>query len=242
MLIKFFRPEHVQQFLDGMLYFKNAGYFIDEEEKRGNKGIGDKHEGSFFSPFNPQTHEIYISIGDGEEKHKLNITRGFSTSRYENVRQLQLTCFTAITLDDMENINVSEQKIKDELIEELKKDFEGRVPVLISDENTFFDKVKDAFETADIGAKRGFVNYFDGYKGYPLTEEEYENDITKAFFYKKDYFKSQREYRIITSHPVEGDSLELHLGDIKECVVNLESVDNLKNLMLQTIEKEEVGL
>jgi hypothetical protein len=29
--------------------------------------------------------------------------------------------------------------------------------------------------------------------------------------------------------------------NIKECIVNLESVDNLKNLMLQTIEKEEVG-
>ncbi|MEM5664345.1 hypothetical protein AAHB94_13155 [Bacillus toyonensis] len=39
MLIKFFRPEHVQMFLNGDLYFCNTGYFIDLEKSMVIKGL-----------------------------------------------------------------------------------------------------------------------------------------------------------------------------------------------------------
>ncbi|PGS29435.1 hypothetical protein COC55_06520 [Bacillus cereus] len=79
----------------------------------------------------------------------------------------------------------------------------------------------------DIHAYRGRVKYFDEHAESPLKEEDYEKDITHAFFYKRNFFKAQKEYRIITSHPVEGDSLTVNLGDISDVVLNLKSADTL---------------
>ena len=47
---------------------------------------------------------------------------------------------------------------------------------------------------------------------------------------QKKFLQGTKEYRIITSHPVEGDSLTVNLGDISDIVLNLESADTLKNL------------
>ncbi|MCU4956910.1 hypothetical protein OB990_12000 [Bacillus cereus] len=122
MLIKFFRPEHVQLFLNGDLYFCNTGYFIDLEKKHGDKGIGDKYEGSHFRHFDPTTGEISIGL-EGGQMHKLNVTRAFFTKKYEVVRQFQLTCFTGIFEEDIEHIEGNIQKIKGEIIEYLKSSF-----------------------------------------------------------------------------------------------------------------------
>ncbi|PFJ81427.1 hypothetical protein COI95_08655 [Bacillus cereus] len=238
MLIKFFRPEHVQMFLDGNLYFSNTGYFIDLEEKLGEKGIGDKHEGSFFRVLDPERHLMYIEV-DGE-KIKLDFDKGFVTERYDAAREFQLTCFTSILEEDMEWIDENTRKIKDEVIEQLEKEFTGRVPVLITNFDELIDKIHNVLKPKGIRALYGHVKYFDEHVGSPLEEEVYKKDITQAFFYKRKFFKTQKEYRIITSHPVEGDSMTLNLGDIKECVFNLGSFDILKELTLQAVKKEEV--
>ncbi|QIZ41378.1 hypothetical protein BHV55_06710 [Bacillus sp. RZ2MS9] len=241
MLIKFFRPEHVQTFLDGNLYFCNTGYFIDLESEHGDKGIGDKHEGSFFRHFDPATQEIRIGLPGGQ-MHKIDVTRAFFTERYEAARQFQLTCFTGIVEEeDMEQVDENTKKIKDEVIAHLEKEFPGRVPVLIANENEFFDRLDNVLKEKDIHACHGFVNYFDEHAESPLKEEVYQKDITRAFFYKRNFFKPQKEYRVITSHPVEGESMTVNLGDLNECVVSLGSIDNLKLLTLQKVEKEEVG-
>ncbi|MFE6136583.1 hypothetical protein CN467_02980 [Bacillus cereus] len=240
MLIKFFEPEHAQMFLDGNLYFKNTGYFIDLEKKHGNKGIGDKHEGSFFRHFDPATQEIRIGI-EGGQMHKMNVKKAFFTERYVETRQFQLTCFTGIAEEeDMEQVDENTKKIKDEIIARLIKEFPGRIPVLITDEKAFFDRLDNALKEKNIHACHGRVKYFDEHVESPLKEEDYRKDITQAFFYKKNFFKSQKEYRIITSHPVEGDSLTVNLGDLNECVISLENIDNLKHLTLQKVKKEEV--
>ncbi|WP_144491947.1 MULTISPECIES: hypothetical protein [Bacillus cereus group] len=239
MLIKFFRPEHVQMFLNGDLYFCNTGYFIDLESKHGDKGIGDKHEGSFFRHFDPTTQEIRIGLPGGQ-MHKMNVTRAFFTERYEAARQFQLTCFTGILEEDMEQVDENTKKIKDEIITHLEKEFPGRIPVLITDEKEFFDRLDNVLKEKGIHANHGYVKYFDEHAESPLTKEEYEKDMTQAFFYKRKFFNAQKEYRIITSHPVEGDSLTVNLGDLNECVISLENMDNLKHLTLQKLKKEEV--
>ncbi|MGG0278337.1 hypothetical protein ABEY37_01015 [Bacillus pacificus] len=236
MLIKFFRPEHVEMFLKGNLYFKNTGYFIDLESEHGEKGIGDKYEGSLFRHFDPNTHELHLNFGDGK-KVKMNVTRAFFTERYEAARQFQLTCFTNIMEEDMENVDEGKQKIKKELIEELKKEFPGRVPVLVTDEIEFLNRVDKTLLEKSITALVGNVNYFDEYEVTPLEEVKYEEDISNAFLYKRDYFKSQREYRIVTKHPVEGDSLTVNLGDISDIVFNLESADTLERITVRKVEE-----
>ncbi|USL02183.1 hypothetical protein LIS83_25535 [Bacillus anthracis] len=235
MLIKFFEPEHAQMFLDGNLYFKNTGHFIDLEKKQGEKGIGDKYEGSHFRHFDPTTQEISIGLPGGQ-MHKLNVTKGFFAKTYEAVRQFQLTCFTGILEEDMEHIDENTDKIKVEIIEHLKKEFPGRVPVLITKEEAFFAKLHNALQEKDIHASRGYVKYFDEHAESPLKEEDYEKDLTQAFFYKRNFFSAQKEYRVITSHPVEGDSLTVNLGDISDVVLNLENADTLDRIKVRKIE------
>jgi hypothetical protein len=236
MLVKFFRPEHVESFLAGDLYFKNAGYFIDLEARDGDKGIGDRYEGSFFRHFDPGSQEIYIVLQDGT-KVQMQVNRAYFTERYEAARKFQLTCFTGFPLEDMVNVSESELKIKEELLEELKKEFPGRVPVLISDEDEFFNRVENSFKELGIGALHGYVKYFDEYAISPLEEVEYEKDIAKAFLNKRDYFKAQREYRIITREPVEGDSLTINLGNINDIAVNLKNIESLYHISMEILDK-----
>ncbi|HFF3191714.1 TPA: hypothetical protein ACGCJB_005004 [Bacillus cereus] len=235
-LIKFFEPEYAQMFLDGNLYFKNTGYFIDLEKKHGNKGIGDKHEGSHFRHFDPTKGVISIGLPGGQ-MHKLNVTKGFFTKKYEEVRQFQLTCFTGIFEEEMEHIDENTDKIKSEVIEHFKKEFPGRIPVLITNEHEFFDRLHNALQEKNVHACRGRVKYFDEHTESPFKEEDYEKDITQAFFHKRNFFKSQKEYRIITSHPVDGDSLTANLGDISDVVLNLESADTLEKIKLRKVEE-----
>ncbi|PES80066.1 hypothetical protein CN509_09700 [Bacillus cereus] len=235
-LIKFFEPQYVQMFLDGNLYFKNTGYFIDLEKKHGDKGIGDKYEGSHFRHFDPTKGEISIGLPGGQ-MHKINVTRGYFTQTYETVRQFQLTCFAGIFDEEMEHVDENTDKIKSEIIEHLKKEFPDRVPILILNENEFFKKLDNAFIEKGIGAYHGLVKYFDEHAETPFKREEYEKNMTQAFFYKRKFFNAQKEYRIITSHPVEGDSLTVNLGDISNDVLNLESADTLEKIEIRKVEE-----
>ncbi|MGY0692491.1 hypothetical protein ACW2QC_06815 [Virgibacillus sp. FSP13] len=230
MLIKFFRPEHVKDFMKGKLFFKNTGYFIDLENEQGEKGIGDKYEGAMFRSFNPSREDIYLKLPNGK-RIKLNVERAYFTERYEAARQFQLTCFTGFTYEDF-MIDESENtiKLKEKLIEELKGEFPNRVPILITDEEAFFSRVSQRLSDKDIASLHGYVKYFNEYSGFPLKHEIYEEDITNAFFYKREFFKSQKEYRIITRHPVEGDSLTLELGDITDIIYNLGNIDNVSSV------------
>ena len=54
--------------------------------------------------------------------------------------------------------------------------------------------------------------------------------ILHTHSFTKEIFQSTKEYCIITSHPVEGDSLTVNLGDISDVVLNLESADTLEKL------------
>lgn len=184
MLIKFLRDEHVESFLCGNLYFKNAGYFIDLESKLFEKGIGDKYEGSIFQPINDDN--PICTFDKNGITHPLNFTEAFSTQRYDISRQFQLTCFTDIVIEDLEPEG-DEVKIKSEVLSELEKEFSKRVPIIIIDETQFFNKVSSAFKEMNIIAYRGHIKYFDEYTEATLNPFKYEHDIAEAFFIKETY-------------------------------------------------------
>lgn len=231
MLIKFLRTEHLEDFKKGELYFKNAGYFIDLESQAGDKGIGDKYEGSFFRAFNPATSKIEIETEQGI-KIPIKFNRGFVSERYEAARQFQMTCFTGITEEDVEEISENTSSIKNNLISSLNKEFPDRIPVLITNETEFLNRVSKAFKEMGISVASSFVRYFDEYTLSPLEEAEYQKDITLAFFYKRNYFQAQKEYRIITREPIDKDSVTISLGDISELVYAFKNTDDLKNLRI----------
>lgn len=66
MLIKFFRPEHVQMFLNGDLYFCNTGYFIDLEKKQGKKGLAINMKVLIFDILNQQRGKLVLALKVGK--------------------------------------------------------------------------------------------------------------------------------------------------------------------------------
>ncbi|MED3508022.1 hypothetical protein [Bacillus velezensis] len=236
MLIKFLRPEHVSGFLDGSLFFMNTGFFIDLEKNGENKGIGDKYEGAHFRLLDPQNDIIQIKI-DGEY-HILPIKRGFSTESSEWIRSLLLNCFTKIKLNDPGNIYLDYNKdlggdvykIKPGILNSLEKEFEDRIPVLIHNTSLFFKRF-DA-KAKEIGFKRGTVEYFDEYSNYPLSKEEVKKDFSETLFYKRKFYENQKEYRIILSNPKGLDYSTIEIGDLRDCAMQLENIQDLKGLFI----------
>lgn len=236
-IVKFFRPEHVLPFLQGKLFFMNAGYFIDLEETEG-RGIGDKYEGAHFRNIEPEIHQLFIST-PGTDHHRipLNFTRAYSTIRYDAAREFHISCFTRLTFDDVEKVDedsaddgepINIYKLKKTVVENLNKEFPGRIPVLISDIQEFGNRLKIAAEKKEIGFTMAPVTYFNEFKESYLSLEDYESDIRKGFLYKRKCFEPQKEYRVFTSQPYKGESLILEMGDISDITYELENLSDMK--------------
>ncbi|WCL62840.1 hypothetical protein PNF29_20705 [Bacillus subtilis] len=241
MLIKFLRPEHVSAFLDGSLFFMNTGYFIDlEKYDAKNKGIGDQYEGAHFKILDNKKDVLSIEI-DGKY-HEIPYNRGFATRNNTSVHQLLLSCFTFIKFNS-ENFYLDGckdeeyvYKIKPTVIEGLEKEFEGRIPVLINIE-LFFKRFESIVEKNHF--RRGLVQYFDEYANYPLSKDQLEKDPILALFYKRKYYEQQKEYRIILANPLGLESKTIELGDLRDCIVQFESIQDLERRMIVTTKPTE---
>ncbi|WP_440645060.1 hypothetical protein [Bacillus subtilis] len=249
LLIKFVRPDHVTSFLDGSVFFMNTGYFIDLEKSTKIKGIGDKYEGALFKHLD--TENSIFMIEHKGEKIVIPTKRGFMTQINESFRSLMLSCFTIIdySLDDLylaDDLKIENEeaiyKIKPSIIEGLAKEFEGRIPIIIHEPNFFFERLKEKASIEKIALLADTVKYFDEYSNYPLTDEEVEKNIYKPLFYKRKYFEAQKEYRIIASNPSGEDSLTIEVGDLRECAMQLSSIQDLYGVGItsETTEKHSV--
>lgn len=236
-LFKFIDPDFLSDFLDGNLYFKNTGYFIDLEKKNGDKVIGDRYEGSHFRHFDLEKESLFIEV-DGK-LIPLNINRGFATRQYEAVRDFQMTCFVELKEIDFYTEDNKIFRIKKDVIEELKKDFKGRQVVALHNEKAFFHQLDKNAKNMNLGFYHGPVKYFDPNGETPLTEEEFEQDMTKAFFHKRSTYQNQREYRIITQQPIKKDSITVHIDNLKDYVYTFD-IENLHEFSLM-IEQEVVN-
>ncbi|WP_343311247.1 hypothetical protein AAHT65_07560 [Bacillus atrophaeus] len=245
-LIKFLRPEHVSEFLDGSLFFMNTGYFIDLEKNGQNKGIGDKYEGSLFKLLDPKKNIIQIEI-EGECL-TLPFERAFSTESREGIRSLLLNCFTFIKFDgfteDFNNFYLDYHedighacKVKPNILDSLEKEFEGRIPVWIHNSKLFMERFEA--ETENIRYRHGPVVYFDEFSDYPLSLEEVKKDFANTLFCKRKFYENQREYRIILKNPKELDNFKINIGDLRDCAKPLESVQDLRGAFWSIEQTEE---
>ncbi|MFO6498579.1 hypothetical protein ACINLD_20645 [Bacillus sp. z60-11] len=216
-LIKFVEPKHLSDFLSGNVFFKRTGHFIEKEKKDGDKVIGDKYEGSHFRHYDPKKEVIAIEV-DGKFM-PLKVKKGFATQRYEAAQDFQLTCFVELKLD---NDFISEDnkifKIKEDVIDGLKKDFAGRKVVLIRNEIAFFDHLDKSAKEMNLGLYHGPVKYFDPESETPLTEDEFEKNMIASFFHKRKSYQNQREYRVITDRPVKEDNIKIHINNLKDYI------------------------
>ncbi|WP_342412149.1 hypothetical protein NYE22_21545 [Bacillus sp. FSL K6-1560] len=227
LLFKFIDKENLSDFInDGNLFFKNTGYFIDLEEKYGDTIFGDKYEGTHFLHFDPKRHSLFIEY-EGK-RIPIEFESGYSTKKYESVKDFQLTCFVAPDLEDFISEDNKTFFFKNSVIEELKREFKDRAVIIIHNPEGFIGALKESAQKINLGFKYGKVNYFDPRSETPLDYKEFEKDIAKAFFNKRKTYQYQREFRIVTQQPIKKDYIKIHIRNIKDYVTLINDIDALK--------------
>ncbi|MED1713462.1 hypothetical protein [Bacillus paralicheniformis] len=231
-LFKFIEPQFLSDFLNGNVFFRRTGYFIELEKNSGDKVIGDRYEGSHFRHYDPNNESIAIKI-DGKFV-PLKVSKGFMTQRYDAAQDFQLSCFVQLKLDS--DFILKEDKIyniKEDVIEGLRKDFEGRKAILVHNEKAFFHHLDKSAREMGLGICHGTVNYFDPDIETPLTEEVFERNMIASFFYKRKSYQNQKEYRIITDRPVKKESMKIHTDDLKD-YIQIFDLEDLSGLRIMT--------
>ena len=242
-LVKFVEREYTEGTLDGKLFFKRNGYFIDLEKDQLDKGIGDKREGNWTSYINPETHRMVLTDMD-DNVIPLVVKNGILRQTFSNLKYLPISCFVVLNLErdfniDFESGNVT---LKPELQEELANQFEGRDLIMFRNTNTddfIIDRVKAACEREGIEQMGAKVQYYDEKtENHPMSKAEYEEEPYKALFYKDKFFEFQREYRFILNK-VEDEDYILDIGDIRNIAINLGEVKKGQELFKMTIQQQE---
>ncbi|AMQ05902.1 hypothetical protein [Sporosarcina psychrophila] len=236
-LVKFVEPQFVETTMDGNIYFARNKHFIELEEQEKNKGIADKHEGSW-SRVLDDSHRVFLEV-DGEML-PLHTKTAVLRNRYDGLSLLPICCFVFLSLkNDFEIIpNENKIKLKSEVDIELRKQFNGRHMILFSDITKVFERFDKSIESMKYPLAKGLVTYYDDkINSHPLSEEEYEKNPARALLYKVKFFEHQKEYRFIINKPLDEDVI-VELGDIKDIANDLGVVGIDKQLPFEIIFKE----
>ena len=241
MLVKFVEPQFAETTMDGNFYFARNKYFIELEEQEENKGIADKHEGSW-SRVLDDNHKMFIEVD--REMLPIHFNTAVFHNRYEAISQLPICCFVFLSLKkDFEIIpNTNKLKMKSDIEKNLRKQFFGRHLILFRDVSAALKRFDKSIEKMNYTFLRKLVQYYDDKSSpHPLREEEYEANPTKALFYKSRFFEHQKEFRIVITKPLDNDVI-VSLGDIRDIAFDfgLVEIDKMFPFELTFKEPEEV--
>lgn len=242
-LVKFLEREYTESTMDGKLFFKRNGFFIDLEKEQLDKGIGDKAEGKWSRRINPETQRIVLTDMDNNVI-PLVIKDAVYRQTFSEVGKLPICCFTVLNLERDFNIDLENgvATLKPELQEELINQFGGREMIVFkntNNDNFIIDKMKIASEREGFEYMGAKVTYYDDKnEDHPMTKEEYEAEPYKGLFYKRKFFEFQREYRFVLNR-IEDEDYILDVGDIRDIAVNLGEVKEGRDLFKITIEQHE---
>ncbi|MFQ3843322.1 hypothetical protein AABD41_01585 [Staphylococcus pseudoxylosus] len=123
-------------------------------------------------------------------------------NKIEQIKNLYINCFTVIRESDLEKIDGCTYKYR------LKKSVQDGLQEIINNRNIycinykkFLSTLKNNFSNKGIIYKPSFVEYFDDL--HPLYEQIIKKENLKDInvldfaFYKRDEYKSQKEYRVV---------------------------------------------
>ncbi|MBP1947519.1 hypothetical protein J2Z82_000442 [Virgibacillus litoralis] len=127
--------------------------------------------------------------------------------------------------------------LKDEIVDSLLEQFPERDAILF--------KLPDFFSQFDKGLrengyeyKRDLITYYNEKKQtHPLEYEKYEGNPFLGLFYKRGFFKLQKEYRIALADFSDEDVI-INIGNIRGCT-EVWSIETIRGLRVQMIEIEE---
>lgn len=229
--VKFIKPKHQEQFLDGELVIRDLNYYIGSEKEQ-EKGMADKNEGSFL--LNRAVLQIGKEIIPEEDHGPVKIS-----SHYIN--EMPVLCLFAIKRSMFKEKEVNEKEVKYQLqfengvLEHMKEHF-GE-DVLLIGAAPFIERIKNSCSKKEISEKDGLVKYFD----FSIDEKERYDLVKDIFnpniaFVKDIFFEPQNEYRFaLPSEKIdenrEPKSFLLEIGDIRDIAYKFKA-DELKKLEL----------
>ncbi|MGG3911261.1 hypothetical protein [Peribacillus simplex] len=228
-LLKFVESQFVESTLGGKFYFSRNRNFIDLEKQQIDKGIGDKREGVWSEVFNPETEQIFIENKNGE-KLRLNVKKAVFRQTYEDVKDLPICCFVALSLKEDFEVNEEESKmvLKPEIKKKLVEQFLGRELIMFFDSSELIKRFDSACEKENLDRIRGKVTYYDDeIEPHPLSQEDFDKFPDRALMYKRKFFEFQKEYRIVITEPHQNDII-LNVGDVRDIARNLGKIESDK--------------
>jgi len=227
-VLKFIEGKYLESTLNGSLRFTRNEHFIELEKQDKERGIGDKYEGSWSSPFDTRNGdtEIYMAI-EGGEPFQLKNAKGVNRFRYSAIKDMPVCCFTLLTLQQDFDFDekLSRYILKEEIINDLIEQFKGR-RMVIFDMGKLLDKFEVACKKKQMSFSANKVKYYDSkIDKHPIKNKEFHQKPWKTLFYKDTYFSFQKEYRIVINVPHD-DSFNFQLGDIRDIAKDFGVVSN----------------
>ena len=204
-IIKFQNEQWVEDTRQGKLFMRKAKKFREFENKAGDKVVGDKDEGRFYTPEasfrarNTKTGEIHEA--DIDENTILDTI-------YSN--SYVFCMFNAMWNGGMGFSFTEEQK------ENIRKF--GNKALVIINFNEFQRRIIEAAQKAGYKVVINDVNYYpEGISAVPYLINMYLN-FEDVVFWKNDSYKYQQECRIalINTDDESEDTFTLDIGDISD--------------------------
>ena len=229
-LVKFVESQFTEKLLNGEMFFKKLGHFIEQEEIQLEKGIGDKEEGVRVDPFNSDTHIILIEDENGN-KQPLNVLEGAFRETYSEIKNMPICCFVLLNLkkDFVTDDESGKQTMNPKLEADLINQFEGRDMVVIGDMDELRKRVDIACSKKDISGTGGKVEYYDETLTHPLSKEKFHENPITVLFYKRKFFEFQREFRLAL-RIFDGKDTTLKVGNLRDIALKLGKVEKGKSL------------
>lgn len=200
-LLKFIDKEYADDFENDKLYFNKLNYFHDIE----HKAKGDELEGIISNKWVAEKKGDVVAYFKNMETGKFisaDMKEVMFKNKIEQINNLYINCFTVIRESDLEKIDGCTYKYKlKKSVQDGLKEISNNRNIYSIDFKKFLTTLKSNLEYKDMIYKASLVEYFENL--HPLYEQIIKNDklkdmnILDCAFYKRDEYKSQREYRVV---------------------------------------------
>jgi hypothetical protein len=212
--VRFSQKQYLEDFQKGKLFMNNLKKYIEEEEKTGIKGVGDKHEASHV------LNDLIIKMYDSETNEFITeIPAGSIMFREDQYLYKPVLCLFTMWSDSFHMVSEDEDFIYAKLVfskeqkEKIKEHFGENALIIPS--NAFLGQVHNKFIEKEFDFVHGLVKYSDYKVNESKRFEIYSKRTAEIAFIKDKSFQYQNEYRILIKNQDVEDHLEVKIGEIE---------------------------
>ncbi|HBU81753.1 MAG TPA: hypothetical protein DEF35_08950 [Paenibacillus sp.] len=226
-LLKFGNKQNLESLQKGNLYMKNLKFFIELEEKKQKKGMGDASEGSLIM------NDVKWTLKDiHTDEVILQLDAKKTSLRNNAVLNIPVFCAMLIGEEDFEQVGEEvDGSIQTNLVfteqqkEEMVNEFGDHVLVIPA--NHFMQRLQESLNEQGYQYATGPVDYLD----YSINQQsrfiEFETGDPKLLFHKDLAFEYQKEFRLAILNQEIEDYLITNIGDLTDHTALIKSSDLL---------------